>query len=223
MKWYSTESTQGNEDYSVVDDMLGVHQTTPNPRPRPQRAVGRPKIPALLGEISLWRATHVLGLRQEAELHHGQLWNSNASATFYNWAFGADPNTTMFLNEYNTVENPGDRLATPAQYLKKLREIQSFPGNAQEMLGIGLEAHFNSFMNLAYLRSSIDVLAATGLPVWITELDVQSSPNHNQAMYLEQSLREVAWRPQGCWRMCLTDTNFKNLPIGDVIDKLMAE
>ncbi|PON65817.1 hypothetical protein PanWU01x14_113060, partial [Parasponia andersonii] len=43
------------------------------------------------------------------------------------------------------------------------------------------------------------------------------------AMYLEQSLREVAWRPQGCWRMCFTDTNFKHLPSGDVIDKLMAE
>ena len=57
-----------------------------------------------------------------------------------------------------------------------------------------------------------------------------------QARYLEEILREVyshpgvqgivmwaAWNPQGCWVMCLTDNNFKNLPTGDVVDKLMAE
>ncbi|RRT32565.1 hypothetical protein B296_00058533 [Ensete ventricosum] len=32
-----------------------------------------------------------------------------------------------------------------------------------------------------------------------------------------------AWHPQGCWRMCLTDNDFKNLPVGDVVDKLIAE
>lgn len=55
-------------------------------------------------------------------------------------------------------------------------------------------------------------------------------------MYLEQILREAhahpvingiviwaAWSPQGCYRMCLTDNNFKNLPTGDVVDKLLRE
>lgn len=32
-----------------------------------------------------------------------------------------------------------------------------------------------------------------------------------------------AWKPQGCWQMCLTDNNFKNLPSGDVVDKLLNE
>jgi len=53
---------------------------------------------------------------------------------------------------------------------------------------------------------------------------------------LEQILRETfshpgvegiviwaAWNPQGCWVMCLTDDNFKNLPTGDVVDKLLGE
>lgn len=57
-----------------------------------------------------------------------------------------------------------------------------------------------------------------------------------QASYLEQILREVhahpqiqgiviwsAWKPWGCYRMCLTDNNFKNLPTGDVVDKLSHE
>ncbi|XP_024163816.1 endo-1,4-beta-xylanase 4 [Rosa chinensis] len=57
-----------------------------------------------------------------------------------------------------------------------------------------------------------------------------------RAWYLEQILREVhshpqiqgiviwsAWQPQGCYRMCLTDYNFKNLATGNVVDKLLHE
>ncbi|PON90538.1 Glycoside hydrolase [Trema orientale] len=255
MKWYSTEATQGHEDYSVADDMLrfakghklsvrghnvfwddpqyqpwwvkslSAHDLSSAAAKRLNSAVGRYK-----GQLIAWDVVN-------ENLHHkffeSQLSNSNASAMFYNWAFGADSSTTMFLNEYNTIESPGDWLATPAQYLNMLKEIQSFPGNAGGKLGIGLESHFSS-PNLAYVRSSLDILAATGLPIWITELDVQKSPN--QAKYLEEILREVyshpgikgiviwaAWKPQGCWQMCLTDNNFKNLPTGDVVDRLMAE
>ena len=57
-----------------------------------------------------------------------------------------------------------------------------------------------------------------------------------QAQALEQILREAyshpavqgiimwtAWHPGSCYRMCLTDNNFKNLATGDVVDKLIAE
>jgi len=57
-----------------------------------------------------------------------------------------------------------------------------------------------------------------------------------QANYFEQVLREghahpkvngmVMWTgysPSGCYRMCLTDGTFKNLPTGDVVDKLLRE
>ena len=33
----------------------------------------------------------------------------------------------------------------------------------------------------------------------------------------------TARHPQGCYVMCLTDSNFRNLPTGDVVDKLIAE
>lgn len=57
-----------------------------------------------------------------------------------------------------------------------------------------------------------------------------------QAQYLEQVLREAhahptvsgiviwsAWKPGGCYRMCLTDNNFRNLATGNVVDKLLRE
>lgn len=31
------------------------------------------------------------------------------------------------------------------------------------------------------------------------------------------------WKPTGCREMCLTDNQFKNLPAGDVVDKLIDE
>ncbi|KAI3497391.1 hypothetical protein L1887_39964 [Cichorium endivia] len=66
------------------------------------------------------------------------------------------------------------------------------------------------------------------------KLDVQPGPN--QAASLEQVLREAhahpavngivmwsAWSPKGCFRMCLTDNDFRNLPTGDVVDKIIRE
>lgn len=57
-----------------------------------------------------------------------------------------------------------------------------------------------------------------------------------QEYNLEQVLREgfshpkvngiviwSAWSPGGCYRMCLTDNNFNNLPTGNVVDKLLKE
>lgn len=57
-----------------------------------------------------------------------------------------------------------------------------------------------------------------------------------QALYLEEYLREVyshpgvkgiilwtALRDGGCYKMCLTDREYNNLPTGDVVDKLLQE
>lgn len=57
-----------------------------------------------------------------------------------------------------------------------------------------------------------------------------------QAIYLEQVLREgfshpavdgimlwTAIHPNGCYQMCLTDSNLQNLPAGDTVDKLLKE
>ena len=99
-----------------------------------------------------------------------------ASANFYKLAQTADGTVPLFLNEYNTIEDSRDGASTPAKYLQKLREIKAFPGNRNARMGIGLEAHFST-PNLPYMRASIDTLAATGLPIWLTELDVQSGPN----------------------------------------------
>ena len=63
----------------------------------------------------------------------------------------------------------------------------------------------------------------------------ESNIHFLQAKYFEQVLREghahphvkgmVTWTAYApnCYHMCLTDGNFKNLPTGDVVDKLIRE
>ncbi|KAK4431125.1 Endo-1,4-beta-xylanase 4 [Sesamum alatum] len=170
-------------------------------------------------------------------MHHGfleEILGTNASSVYYRKANEIDPKTMPFLNEYFTIEKSQDQKASPWKYLQKIWEIrrQGYKGP----LGIGLQGHFSE-LNLPYLRASIDVLNSAKLPMWITELDVSNKTWPNQAKYLEQILRELHaheavqgiiiwggwWPNQGCWRMCLTDDNFKNLATGDVVDKIMAE
>ncbi|KFK30012.1 hypothetical protein AALP_AA7G206300 [Arabis alpina] len=158
----------------------------------------------------------------------------SASNLIYAMAHANDPKTTLYMNEYNTIERPKDLASTPARYLQKLRELQNIRVAGKIPLGIGLESHFTT-PNIPYMRSALDTFAATGLPIWLTEVDVKASSNV-QAMYFEQVLREghahpkvqgmVTWsgyNPAGCFVMCLTDGNFNNLPTGDVVDKLLRE
>ena len=102
----------------------------------------------------------------------------NASSEFYNTAQKLDPQTTMFLNEYNTIEYSDDEYANPIKYQEKVKEILSYPGNANLSLGIGLQGHFSSGQpNIAYMRSVLDILGTLGLPIWLTEVDVGKDPN----------------------------------------------
>ncbi|VVA97298.1 unnamed protein product [Arabis nemorensis] len=149
-------------------------------------------------------------------------------------AHANDPKTTMYMNEFGTLERPKDLASSPARYLQKLRELQTIRVAGKIPFGIGLESHF-SIPNIPYMRSDLDILAATGLPIWLTEVDVKAPPNV-QGKYFEQVLREghahpqvkgmVTWtgyNPSGCFVMCLTDGTFKNLPTGEVVDKLLRE
>lgn len=254
MKWYTTEPYRGQEDYSAADALVQFakqHQIAVRGHnvfwEDPHYQVGW--LTSLSGQqfsdASYKRLNSIMG-RYKGQVIAWDVSNENlhfnffeskmgatASAEFYNWASKADDTATLFLNDYNTIEESGDKDSIPAKYLQKLRDIRGFPGNRNAKMAIGLESHFRT-PNIPYIRSSIDTLAGANVPIWITELDVVSGPN--QASYLEQILREVhshpkiqgiviwaAWKPSGCYRMCLTDNSFKNLPTGDVVDKLTSE
>ncbi|TKY67694.1 Endo-1,4-beta-xylanase 2 [Spatholobus suberectus] len=256
MKWYSNENAPGRENYAAADAMLqfakqhniavrGHNIFWDHPRYQPGWV---PSLsPSQLNSAVERRVRSVVS-RYRGQLISWDVVNENLhvsffedklgqgfSARMFNEAHNIDGQTTLFLNDYNTIEDNRDGRATPTRYIQKIRQILSYPGNRGLPIGIGLEAHFpNSGLNLPYMRASIDYLAATRLPIWITEIDVERQPRQTQIF--ELVLREAhahpmvrgivmwtAWSPQGCYKTCLVDSNFRNLPAGNVVDRLLFE
>ncbi|XP_031390335.1 endo-1,4-beta-xylanase 5-like isoform X1 [Punica granatum] len=157
----------------------------------------------------------------------------NASLDFFKVAHESDPLATLFMNEFNVVETCDDNNSSVDGYISRLRELKR---GGVSMDGIGLQGHFST-PNLPLMRAVIDKLATLGLPIWLTEVDISDKFDmETQAVYLEQVLREgfshpsvngimmwTAIRLGRCFRMCLTDTEYQNLPAGDVVDKLLRE
>ncbi|MCD7451140.1 hypothetical protein HAX54_009765 [Datura stramonium] len=139
---------------------------------------------------------------------------ANASATFYRLASQFDNKTPLFLNDFNTIEDQRDGASSPANYLNKIKQLRA--GGYNGVLGIGLEGHFVTRVGLISGRTRYTCFCK------IAHVD-------HWAKFLDEIIKEVvghpavqglliwsAWSPQGCYRMCLTDNNFKNLPTGDV-------
>ncbi|XP_020238003.1 endo-1,4-beta-xylanase 1 isoform X2 [Cajanus cajan] len=157
----------------------------------------------------------------------------DATFHFFETAHESDPLATLFMNDYNVVETCSDANSTVDAYISRVRELQR---NGIFMDGIGLEGHF-TIPNPPLIRAILDKLATLGLPIWLTEVDISKTLDRDaQANYLEEVLREgfshpyvngimlwTAFHPNGCYQMCLTDNNFKNLPAGDIVDKLLEE
>lgn len=256
MKWYSTEQAQGREDYSVPDAMVrfarghgikvrghNIFWDDPGTQPgwvrnlspdQLRRAADR-RIKSVMsryaGKVIAW---DVVNENVHFDFYEGKFgWQ--ASPAFYRKAHQIDGGALMSMNDYNTLEQPGDTNCLPSKYLRKLWQIKGFPGNGNAArMAIGLEGHFSAEPNIPYVRAALDAMAQANVPIWVTEIDVQPGPN--QAWHLEQVMREVyshpavhgivlwtAWHPQGCYVMCLTDNGFRNLPVGDVVDKLIGE
>ncbi|KAJ8542008.1 hypothetical protein K7X08_016874 [Anisodus acutangulus] len=252
MKWWFTEPlSPGKEDYHLADAMLqyvknntmlvrGHNIVWENQDQLPPWA--KNLSPPLL-QAAIERRYNSLIPRFQGQMMHWDVDNENMhfhylesqlginSAYFYKKAHDMDVNAIMFVNEYGTIENPDETVANPAKYLAKIKEIQSLGYDGP--FGMGLQGHFDT-PNIPYMRSALDLLATANLPMWITELDVSSGPL--QADYLNDIMWELhahpgvngimlwsPWQPQGCYRMCLTDNDFKNLPTGNVVDNLMRE
>lgn len=197
MKWYSTERIRGKEDYSTADAMLrffkqhgvavrGHNIVWADPKYQPEwvKSLSGPDLynavkRRVLSVVSRYKG-QLLGWDVVNENLHFNFFESKmgpkASYNIYAQAHAVDPRTPMFMNEYNTLEQPKDSSSTPARYLQKLRELQTIRVAGYIPLGIGLESHFGT-PNIPYMRSALDTFSATGLPIWLTEVDVDAPDN----------------------------------------------
>ncbi|KAK4788408.1 hypothetical protein SAY86_019727 [Trapa natans] len=256
MKWYSTEKRRGLENYTTADAMVQFakehnisirgHNIFWDDRKYQPHWVKN-----LAGDelrAAAERRINSVTTRYAGDLIHWDCMNENLHYRFYEDNLGEnvtseyfhkahelDPKPVIFMNEYNTLEYSGDEVAGPVNYKKKIVEILSFPGNEELMGGIGLEGHFGAGpINLPYMRAGLDILATTGLPIWLTEVSV--AVGEDQAQHLEDVLREAYAHPAvqgivmfsgpaaaGFNETTLVDLDFDNTANGDVVDKLIAE
>ncbi|KAL3730246.1 hypothetical protein ACJRO7_027279 [Eucalyptus globulus] len=256
MKWYSTEKKQGQENYTIADAMLKFAQDNKisirghtvfwdDPKyqtdwvkalsPKELQEAAERRINSIVsryaGDVIAWDVVN-------ENLHFSFLEDNlgkNASSIYFSKAYKLDPSARMFVNEFNTIEFGGDVKVSPWNLKKRLEGMLSYPGNEDIPAGIGVQGHFGPGQpNLAYMRSSLDILATTGAPIWLTEVSVE--PGLNQAQYLEEVLREAYSHPAvegiiifagplpaGFSATALTDMNFNSTPAGDVVDKLIKE
>jgi endo-1,4-beta-xylanase len=92
------------------------------------------------------------------------------AAHAFEYAHQADPNALLFVNDYN-LETSTAKLDSLIAYVKELQT------DGAHIDGIGTEMHINYNTPTAGIDAAFQALAATGLKVKISELDIRINPN----------------------------------------------
>lgn len=88
----------------------------------------------------------------------------------FNYAAAADPNATLFINDYNLENNP-TKLDSLIAYVGQLK------AKGAKVDGIGTQMHSSWTTSYANIDNMFKKLAGTGLKVRVSELDVRMNQN----------------------------------------------
>lgn len=89
----------------------------------------------------------------------------------FNYARAADPNALLFINDYN-LEYDNRKLDSLIAYVNELKS------KGAKIDGIGTQMHININTSKTAIDNMFIKLAATGLKVRVSELDVRINPNN---------------------------------------------
>jgi endo-1,4-beta-xylanase len=111
----------------------------------------------------------------------------------FTWARKYLPNAKLLINDYNIIN---DNAATTS-YLQIINLLKQ-----QGLIdGIGVQCHRFEIegADTSYLRSNLDRLSATGLPIYVSEMDLGNlnnygTPDDNQQLQLYQRIFPLLWR-----------------------------
>lgn len=112
-------------------------------------------------------------------------WNS------FKWAREIDPEAKLFINDYGVIAGGGY-----PQYLKLIRTMLD---NGAPIDGIGVQGHFGGSLNPHSIKYILDTLASLGLPIKVTEFDMQvgdyNLSEEAQAKYYSLMMRTAYAHP----------------------------
>ncbi|GJN37565.1 hypothetical protein PR202_gb26537 [Eleusine coracana subsp. coracana] len=128
------------------------------------------------------------------EMLHGHFFKDrlgdDVDAHMFRETAAIDPAPALFVNDYN-VESGNDPDATPDKYVALITDLQK---RGAPVGGIGVQGHVTHPVG-DVICDALDKLAVTGLPIWITELDVSAADDNVRADDLEIVLREAYAHP----------------------------
>jgi endo-1,4-beta-xylanase len=109
------------------------------------------------------------------------------------WAFEKArqycPNAKLFLNDFNIINNTG----ATTSYLQIINLLKG----KNLIDGIGEQGHFMESTPIATLKSNLDKLAATNLPIHISEFDIHLADDAQQKSNMKNCFR-CCGRMQAC-------------------------
>ncbi|MEM9645956.1 MAG: endo-1,4-beta-xylanase [Planctomycetota bacterium] len=154
-------------------------------------------------------------------------------AHVFNHADAKQPDARWFLNEYGILTGGSKRREYLDGYIRQIRSIRADGGKIE---GIGLQGHFSeSLISMPEVWRTLDELKVFGLPIEITEFDVDTSDLRTQARFTRDFLTAVfahpattgltvwgfwegdMWRPRGA----MFTTDWQRKPNGKVWEDLV--
>nr|KAG5711832.1 hypothetical protein BaRGS_026273 [Batillaria attramentaria] len=124
------------------------------------------------------------------QFYQNQLHDPDYDLELFRMAHHACSRDKLFLNDYNVVANG----YSTNDYLNQARRVKA--ANVG-LYGLGVQCHFGANQNpdIHDVRQRLDTLAHAGLPIWATELDVQSNDENKRADYYENALTALYGHP----------------------------
>nr|CAB3476396.1 unnamed protein product [Digitaria exilis] len=212
LKWYYTEPAQGHVSYADADELIdfcdrhgkpvrghcifwavenAVQQWVRALNPTQLRAAVEARLRGLVSRYS-GRFPHY---EVNNEMLHGsffrdRLGDADVDAHMFRETAAIDSSPALFVNDYN-VESGNDPNATPEKYVALVTDLQR---RGAAVGGIGVQGHVTHPVG-DVICDALDKLAVTGLPIWITELDVSAADEAVRADDLEIVMREAFAHP----------------------------
>ena len=201
-KWSWNEAQQGQLDYAAADLMFAICEQNQIPvrghcgfwaveqfvQSWVKQLDNAALVQAMMNRISS------VGGRYAGKFEHWDVNNEMLHGSWYGDRLGkaagaemfkefrkVDPAARLFVNDYSVVS--GGRTAD------YLRQIADLVGAGAAVGGIGAQCHFWSEPIPTLIYARLDQLAATGLPVWVTEFDVADPDQYQRADQLERFYR----------------------------------
>ncbi|XP_066273255.1 anti-sigma-I factor RsgI6-like [Branchiostoma lanceolatum] len=125
-------------------------------------------------------------------LHHSYFMDTTGGPQIrydmFHWAKEKDPNVKLFLNDYNVISSGQSTQAYADQ-------ISEFLANGAPVGGIGVQGHFRTRPDPVLIKTRLDLLASSGLPIWVTELDFSEPDQSVKADGYEDAMRAAFSHP----------------------------